>query len=65
MEKEDLMRFHWKAGMVMATIVAASAAHSKQCSRLVTAGMRQNAMENAKKFGWAKSQQQAAVAAAA
>lgn len=59
------MRFHWKAGMVMATIVAASAAHSKQCSRLVTAEMRQNAVENAKKFDWAKSQQQAAVAAAA
>lgn len=38
---------------------------AKQCSRLVTAKMRRNALENVSKFDWAAAQQQAAIEAAA
>ena len=39
-------------------------AAAKECSRLVTAQMRRNAVENARKYAWAAQAQKAAIATA-
>jgi oligo-alginate lyase len=48
-----------------ALLVTSCGAHAKEGSRLVTAEMRANARENVRRFEWAKSAQQSAVASAA
>ena len=52
------------AGTVLVLLAAVSAASAKQQSRFVTAEMRANALENAKKHSWAGKEQKQAVSAA-
>ena len=49
----------------VALLIASCGAHAKEGSRLVTAAMRANALENVRRFDWAKSAQQSAMATAA
>jgi len=50
--------------VTLSVLGSLSALQAKQCSRFVTAQMRQNAMENINKFEWAASEQKSAIAAA-
>jgi len=50
--------------ITLVTSMGVSIVHAKECSRLVTAEMRENALANVARYDWAAKQQKAAVSAA-
>ncbi|MCK5806655.1 MAG: hypothetical protein KAI66_27750, partial [Lentisphaeria bacterium] len=60
----ETMRTRTCACLLLLMPVTASVVAGKECSRLVSAQMRANALANAKKYEWAEAQQRRAVKAA-
>lgn len=52
------------AVICMSLIALANCAWAKECSRLITADMRENALQNATEYDWASRQQEQAISAA-